>query len=150
MLPCSRPGYRYCIDVETLNAGIPYADSFVVLHHFCMVAVSDNETTLAIWSQIKFKKHVWSVMKSLIEKNGWAGIEEYFGSLTKALSVECEETAVSNGIKRKTRRRRRVVGTGTSLQAHVPDHLPSTLSSAVVEQPRIISSGNKIFILNPY
>ncbi|KAK0178293.1 hypothetical protein PV328_002257 [Microctonus aethiopoides] len=141
MLPCSRPGHRYCIDVEALNAGIPYADSFSVQNHFCLAAISENESSLSIYAQIIFKKHVWSMMKRMIEKNVWAGLDEYFCSLTKALSVECEVTAGGNGLKRKTRRRRRVVGPGTSLQTHASDLLlPSTLSSATIEQPHVISS----------
>ncbi|CAG5099829.1 Similar to GRAMD1B: Protein Aster-B (Homo sapiens) [Cotesia congregata] len=142
MLPCSRPGHRYSINVESSNAGIPYADSFSVITHFCMVAVTENETSLNISSVIKFKKHVWSVMKSLIEKNAWAGMEEYYGSLTKALSVECEDTASGNGIKRKARRRRRAVGVSPSLPVHAPD-LPTTLSAAVADPPHVISSASK-------
>ena len=64
MLPCSRPGHLYCIDVETINAGIPYADSFSVLTHYCMNNVSENETSLVVYSQIKYKKSVWGFMKS--------------------------------------------------------------------------------------
>ncbi|XP_034936499.1 protein Aster-B-like [Chelonus insularis] len=136
MLPCSRPGHRYSIDVESINSGIPYADSFNVLSHFCIAAISENETSLAIFSQIHYKKHVWSVMKSIIEKNCWAGLDEYFSSLTKALSVECEETAVGDGIKRKVRRRRRVACPQT---LPTPD-IPSTLSASVVEQPHTIKN----------
>jgi hypothetical protein len=64
MLPCSRPGHLYCIDVESINAGIPYADSFSVFTHYCMNNISENETGLTIFSQIKYKKSVWGFMKS--------------------------------------------------------------------------------------
>lgn len=57
----------------------------------------------------------------MIEKNCWAGIEDYFNNLTKALMVECEEGNGSSGLKRKTRKRRRAVGVGATLQAHVSD-----------------------------
>ncbi|XP_011315483.1 GRAM domain-containing protein 1B [Fopius arisanus] len=134
MLPCSRPGHRYCIDIETNNAGIPYADSFSVFTHFCIAFVSESETSLQIFSEIKFKKHVWAVMRALIDKNCWAGLEEYFGSLVKALSVECEETSAGNGIKRKTRRRRRGVGASTH-QPHPPDLLPLNLAPPGLELP---------------
>lgn len=62
-------------------------------------------------------------------------MEEYFCSLTKALSVECEESGGGVGMKRKARRRRRVAGPNVALQSHSPDHLPSNLQSAVVDQP---------------
>ncbi|KYN03970.1 GRAM domain-containing protein 1B, partial [Cyphomyrmex costatus] len=123
MLPCSRPGHLYCIDVESVNAGIPYADSFSVLTHYCMNNISENETNLIIYSQIKYKKSVWGFVKSVLEKNCWAGLEEYFNSLIKALTVECEEGNGSGGLKRKTRKRRRVTGVGAALQTHAPEHI---------------------------
>ncbi|XP_063982134.1 protein Aster-B-like isoform X2 [Diachasmimorpha longicaudata] len=135
MLPCSRPGHRYCIDVETNNAGIPYADSFSVFNHFCIAYMSECETSLQIFSEIKFKKHVWAVMRGLIEKNCWAGLDEYFTSLVKALSVNCEEASAGSGIKRKTKRRRRAVPGNNVLQAHPPDLLPLNLTSAATELP---------------
>lgn len=64
MLPCSTPGHLYCIDVEATNAGIPYADSFSILSHYCMTSVSENETTLAVYSEMKYKKNVWGLAKS--------------------------------------------------------------------------------------
>lgn len=125
MLPCSRPGHLYSIDVECVNAGIPYADSFSVLTHYCMTSVSEDETSLTIYSEIKYKKNMWVFVKSVIEKNCWAGLDEYFTSLIKALTVECEEGTGTSGLKRKTRRRRRVTGAGAALQTHhSPDHLP--------------------------
>ncbi|XP_029170649.1 protein Aster-B-like isoform X2 [Nylanderia fulva] len=123
MLPCSRPGHLYCIDVESINAGIPYADSFSILTHYCINNISENETSLAIYAQMKYKKSVWGIMKSVIEKNCWAGLEEYFNSLVKALAVECEEGTVSGGIKRKTRKRRRATGPGAALQTHASEHI---------------------------
>jgi len=58
----------------------------------------------------------------VIEKNCWAGIDDYFNNLTKALTVECEEGSGSGGLKRKTRKRRRAAGVGAVLQTHVSDH----------------------------
>lgn len=59
----------------------------------------------------------------MIEKNCWAGLEEYFGSLVKALNIECEEGNGSGGLKRKARKRRRATGVGTGLQTHASDHM---------------------------
>ncbi|XP_033228649.1 protein Aster-B-like [Belonocnema kinseyi] len=140
MLPCSRPGQLYSIDVESLNAGIPYADSFSVIIHYCMTSKTENETCLAIFAQIKYKKNVWAIVRTFIEKNCWAGLEEYFSSLIKALSVECEENhggtvGGTGGLKRKTRRRRRTVNTGISLQTHAPDLLSSNHQPSAAELP---------------
>ena len=71
----------------------------------------------------------------MLEKNCWAGLEEYFNSLIKALTVECEEGNGSGGLKRKTRKRRRATGVGAALQTHTSEHIsvnhqisPSNLS----------------------
>lgn len=137
MLPCSRPGHLYCIDVESTNAGIPYADAFSVLTHYCMNNISDGETSLTICSQIKYKKNVWSLVKSMIEKSCWAGLEEYFGSMIKALKIECEEGTASAGLKRKTRRRRRATCVGGSLQNHSPDNISPNHQSLPTDLPHI-------------
>ncbi|XP_053971246.1 protein Aster-B-like isoform X2 [Hylaeus anthracinus] len=135
MLPCSRPGHLYSIDIESVNAGIPYADSFSVLIHYCITSISENETSITIYAQIKYKKNVWGFVKGVIEKNCWAGIEEYFTSLIKALTIECEENISSGGLKRKTRRRRRVT-TGITLQTHSSDHSSPNLQNSL-NLPRI-------------
>ncbi|XP_076167712.1 protein Aster-B isoform X2 [Ptiloglossa arizonensis] len=136
MLPCSRPGHLYSIDVESVNAGIPYADSFSVLIHYCVTSISENETSITIHAQIKYKKSVWGFVKGVIEKNCWAGIEEYFTSLIKALTIECEENTSSGGLKRKTRRRRRVTASGITLQTHSSDHTSPNLQNSL-NLPRI-------------
>lgn len=59
----------------------------------------------------------------MIEKNCWAGLEEYFNSLVKALTVECEEGSISGGLKRKTRKRRRATGVAATLQTHPSEHI---------------------------
>lgn len=67
MLPCSRPGHLYSIDVESSNAGIPYADSFSVEIHYCLTSVGENETCLTVFAQIKYKKNVWAIVRSKFE-----------------------------------------------------------------------------------
>lgn len=61
MLKCSKPGKMYAIESETQNAGIPYADSFVVATHYCLNKVSETESSITVFSDIKYKKSVWVV-----------------------------------------------------------------------------------------
>ncbi|KAK9511876.1 hypothetical protein O3M35_000448 [Rhynocoris fuscipes] len=113
MLPCSKPGEIYAIETEACNAGVPYAEAFYVSCHYCLTRGADpNTSTIAVYSQIKYRKSVWGLVKGYIEKNCWAGMEEYFSYLVKALEKECERTrrAMASGIvgtKRKVSRRRR-------------------------------------------
>jgi hypothetical protein len=64
MLPCSKPGQLYAVDAISVNAGIPYADSFHISTHFCMSRTSENESCLAVYAQVKFKKSMWGFVKS--------------------------------------------------------------------------------------
>lgn len=63
MRKCSKPGELYSIDVETTNAGIPYAESFGVNTHYCLSRSGENESCLAVYGQIKYKKTVWGFVK---------------------------------------------------------------------------------------
>lgn len=63
MLPCSTPGCLYSVNIETVNAGVPYADSFCVNIHYCLHKVSNNQSSIAIYGQIKYKKSVWGLVK---------------------------------------------------------------------------------------
>ncbi|EDX03603.1 GD22763 [Drosophila simulans] len=85
---CSKPGELYSIDVNSVNAGIPYAESFSVLIHFCLARTVDDHTMLSIHTQIKYKKSIWGVVKGFIEKNTWAGLEDFFGAQLHALQSE--------------------------------------------------------------
>ncbi|XP_017078642.1 protein Aster-A isoform X3 [Drosophila eugracilis] len=91
MRECSQPGQLYSIDVQTVNAEIPYADAFVVLMHFCLKATVEEYTDVLVYAQIKFLKSVWAVVKAFIEKNAYAGLEEFCHSLYSALLVEIKK-----------------------------------------------------------
>ncbi|XP_062143229.1 protein Aster-B isoform X2 [Drosophila sulfurigaster albostrigata] len=110
MRECSKPGELYSIDVNSVNAGIPYADSFSVLIHFCLARTVDDHTMLSIHAQIKYKKSIWGVVKGFIEKNTWAGIEDFFCAQLSALQ---SETCIPPA-KGKGRRPRR--GTATQIR----------------------------------
>lgn len=65
MLACTRPGYLYSIDTSSSNAGIPYADSFTVEVHYCLKKVAENITNIQVFGHVKYKKSVWTVVKSM-------------------------------------------------------------------------------------
>ena len=59
-------GQIYVVNVETVNSGIPYAESFYVTSNFCLSRVGDKESNLCVVSAIKYKKAVWGLVKSKI------------------------------------------------------------------------------------
>lgn len=68
--------------------GIPYADSFYVLLHYCMKSTVDDSTVMSVHAQIKYTKSVWGVIKGFIEKNTWLGLEDFYEALSKSLMSE--------------------------------------------------------------
>lgn len=67
MLPCSKPGELYAVDAKSVNAGVPYADSFYVTTHYCISRASESKSCLAVYAQVKFKKSLWVFVKSKYE-----------------------------------------------------------------------------------
>ncbi|KAL1518139.1 hypothetical protein ABEB36_001809 [Hypothenemus hampei] len=90
MLPCSKSGSLYAVDVETVNAGVPYADSFYVTVHYCLKKVSDTKSSLNVTGQLEFKKRVWGLVQGMIERNVWSGLEDFFSKLKEALHAESQ------------------------------------------------------------
>ncbi|KNC28300.1 hypothetical protein FF38_13992 [Lucilia cuprina] len=116
MRDCSKPGELYSIDINNVNAGIPYADSFSVLVHYCLVKTVDDHTMLSVHAQIKYKKSIWGVVKGFIEKNTWAGLDDFYTSLLHSLQ---SETCIPPA-KGKGRRPRR----GTATQIRPLEEMP--------------------------
>lgn len=90
---CCVPGELYSIDVRSVNAEIPYADTFEVHLHYCLKAARSegDQTDVLIFAQIKFVKSVWAVVKAFIEKNAYAGLDEFAQSLYSSLLNEIKK-----------------------------------------------------------
>ncbi|CAH1114376.1 unnamed protein product [Psylliodes chrysocephalus] len=108
MNPCSKAGQLYSIDVESLNAGVPYADSFYVCVHYCLQKVSETHSSLLMFVQVKYKKSVWGLVKGMIERNCYAGLEDYAAHLTRALRAEGGDDSIPESKKRTRGRKRRI------------------------------------------
>lgn len=74
----SRPGSVFMVDSVCTNQGVPYADNFSVVNHYCITRVSQYESRLRVHSEVVFRKNVWGFVKSFIEKNVVVGINDGF------------------------------------------------------------------------
>ncbi|XP_074162915.1 protein Aster-A isoform X2 [Sminthopsis crassicaudata] len=86
------------VDSEVLTQGIPYQDYFYTAHRYCILSLARNKTRLRVSSEIRYRKQPWSLVKSLIEKNSWSGIEDYFHHLERELS-KAEKLSLEEGGK---------------------------------------------------
>ena len=78
------------VDTVADNSGVPYADSFSVLTHNCLLETGPDSSRLIAKAEIKFKKELWGFLKDKIQTNAWAGIKDYYSSLSNALEMYSE------------------------------------------------------------
>ncbi|XP_046387922.1 protein Aster-B [Ischnura elegans] len=120
MLPCSKPGQLYAMDMSAYQTGFRYCDTFYCLTHFCLRDTTSNSepkenitnlentersshkdsqvsiapmnfsSNFSVYSQIVYTKSVWSPVKAIIEKSSWVGLEEFYESLASKLKEECD------------------------------------------------------------
>lgn len=83
---CSVPGNLYSVDITSWNENVPYGDVFTIYAHHCLVRTVDDHTMFSVYVNIKFRKSVFSVIKSLIEKTSYSGMDEFHDDLALQLS----------------------------------------------------------------
>ncbi|XP_057690054.1 protein Aster-A-like [Corythoichthys intestinalis] len=98
----SAQGECYVVDSEVITSGIPYQDYFYTVHRYCLTAINKNKSRLRVSSDICYRKQPWSLVKTLIEKNTWSGIEEYYRHMESEVCkletlLQSEVTVVSAG-----------------------------------------------------
>ncbi|XP_052399118.1 protein Aster-C [Carassius gibelio] len=106
----SREGQYYMIDAEVYTHDVPYHDYFYTQNRYCIIRNSKHKCRLRIYTDVKYKKQPWGLVKSFITKNSWSGIEDYFRHLEAELLEEEAELTQGSGDTGKTgglRRRRR-------------------------------------------
>ncbi|XP_045901010.1 protein Aster-A isoform X2 [Micropterus dolomieu] len=74
----STKGECFVVDSEVITSGIPYQDYFYTVHRYCLTSINKHKSRLRVSSDICYRKQPWSLVKALIEKNTWSGIEEYY------------------------------------------------------------------------
>ena len=77
----------FSVDTEADNSGVPYADSFSVLTHNCLLEVGPESSRLIAKAEIKFKRELWGFLKDKIEAILLADITNYYESLTSSLET---------------------------------------------------------------
>ncbi|KAJ6648301.1 Protein Aster-A, partial [Pseudolycoriella hygida] len=128
--PCCVPNRLYVVDVVNSNENIPYAENFEVVIHHCILSTIDDHSMYSVFGQVRYKKSVWGVVKSRIDKNCLAGMDDFFGGLQETLQKElC--TPPSKG---KRSSRKKFDSTSLTLQTGNSQNVsldPQTISSKV-------------------
>ncbi|XP_021254333.1 GRAM domain-containing protein 1C isoform X5 [Numida meleagris] len=108
----SQKGQSYQVDAEVLTHDVPYHDYFYTVNRYYISRTSSHKCRLRVSAEVKYKKQPWGLVKSVIEKNTWGGIQENFKQLESELLME--EYAINQSIEDSgklvaLRRRRRTL-----------------------------------------
>ncbi|XP_077591739.1 protein Aster-C isoform X2 [Stigmatopora nigra] len=100
----SREGEYYLVDSEVYTHDVPYHDYFYTQNRYQIKSHSKRKCRLKVYTDVKYKKQPWGLVKSFITKNSWSGIEDYFRQLAELLEEEAE---INPGVTEAGQRRRR-------------------------------------------
>ncbi|XP_043961422.1 protein Aster-C [Gambusia affinis] len=105
----SRDGQYYQVDAVVHTHDVPYHDHFYTQNRYYIIRVSKRKCRLRVYSDVKYIKPTFGLIKTFITKNSWSGIEDYFRQLEAELLEEEAEMnqAVGESGKAGLRRRRR-------------------------------------------
>ncbi|XP_067402176.1 protein Aster-C [Emydura macquarii macquarii] len=135
----SQKGQSYRVDAEVLTHDVPYHDYFYTVNRYSITRTANQKCRLRVSTDVKYKKQPWGLIKSLIEKNTWGGIEENFKQLESDLLME--EYAINQSIEDPgklvaLRRRRR------TLHRNMAELLPKRSSQHSCGDIGLESQGN--------
>ncbi|XP_007516381.2 protein Aster-C isoform X1 [Erinaceus europaeus] len=106
----SREAQFYLVDTEVLTHDVPYHDYFYTLNRYYIIRSSKQKCRLRVSTDLKYKKQPWAFAKSLIEKNSWSSLADYFKQLESDLLVEesmlsqpIEDPGKLSGLRRRRR-----------------------------------------------
>ncbi|XP_019722389.1 GRAM domain-containing protein 1C isoform X1 [Hippocampus comes] len=103
----SLEGQSYLVDSEVYTHDVPYHDYFYTQNRYYIKSHTKRKCRLKVYTDVKYKKQPWGLVKSFITKNSWSGIEDYFRQLEAELLEEEAEinqgAAEVGGLRRRRR-----------------------------------------------
>ncbi|TKS87729.1 GRAM domain-containing protein 1C [Collichthys lucidus] len=68
----------YLVESEVYTHDVPYHDYFYTQNRYCITRNSKRKCRLKVFTDVKYKKQPWGLVKSFITKNSWSGIRRLF------------------------------------------------------------------------
>lgn len=127
----SREAQFYLVDSEVLTHDVPYHDYFYTLNRYCIVRSAKQRCRLRVSTELKYRKQPWGLIKSLIEKNSWSSLENYFKKLESDLlmeeSLSSQSIEDAGKLSSLRRRRRTLARTAEPVPKLCPQHSSTDL-----------------------
>ncbi|XP_045439936.1 protein Aster-C isoform X1 [Pipistrellus kuhlii] len=120
----SRETQFYLVDAEVVTHDVPYHDYFYTVNRYHIFPSSEQKCRLRVSTDLKYRKQPWAIIKSVIEKNSWSSLEDYFKQLESDLLMEestlsqsIEDPGKLSGLRRRRRTFNRTADTGPKLSS---------------------------------
>ncbi|XP_008144831.2 protein Aster-C isoform X1 [Eptesicus fuscus] len=118
----SRETQFYLVDSEVVTHDVPYHDYFYTVNRYHIFPSSEQKCRLRVSTDLKYRKQPWAIIKSVIEKNSWSSLEDYFKQLESdllteesVLSQSIEDPGKLSGVRRRRRTFNRTADTAPKL-----------------------------------
>ncbi|XP_018103665.1 uncharacterized protein LOC414690 isoform X2 [Xenopus laevis] len=111
----------YLVEVEVFTHDVPYHDYFYTVNKYSIIGISQDKCRLRVYTDVKYRKQPWGLVKTFIEKNSWSGLEDYFKQMESDLVME-ESSSGSLLVEAGKSMRRRRRNPNRSLGEHLPKH----------------------------
>lgn len=120
----SRETQFYLVDSEVVTHDVPYHDYFYTVNRYHIFPSSEQKCRLRVSTDLKYRKQPWAIIKSVIEKNSWSSLEDYFKQLESDLLMEestlsqsIEDPGKLSGLRRRRRTFNRTADTVPKLSS---------------------------------
>jgi hypothetical protein len=87
IIDCELTNSHYILDTEVRNEGIKYADTFFVASRYCLIQIGPNKSHLKVTCEVRYVKSVMMIIKSFIEKNAMAALQDSFTDLNNRIDL---------------------------------------------------------------
>ncbi|CAF3752025.1 unnamed protein product [Rotaria sp. Silwood1] len=128
VIDCELSKSHYILDTEIRNEGIKYADSFFLASRYCLVQIGPNKTHLKVTCEVRYVKSLMAIIKTFIEKNAMAALQDSFNDLMKRMDQESSKRSRTYSTNKTTEKENVIVLNPRTLRQQQSDELTSSIN----------------------
>ncbi|CAF3538908.1 unnamed protein product [Rotaria sp. Silwood1] len=136
VIQCELSKSHYIVDTEVRNEGIKYADAFFVASRYCLVQTGPNKSHLKVTCEVRYLKSLMIIIKSFIEKNAMAALQDSYTDLIKRIDINCSKRPRSSSTTRNTEQDKENQPKRKHSQKQQLTKLNSTTNDSSIDQQR--------------
>ncbi|CAF3257477.1 unnamed protein product [Rotaria sp. Silwood2] len=136
IIDCELQKSHYVLDTEIRNEGIKYADSFYVACRYCLIQIGSNKTHLKVTSEVRYVKSLMAIIKTFIEKNAMAALQDSFADLMKRMDQESSKRSRTFSTSKTTEKEKVILSKTRTLRQQQSDELTSSINDLSINSQR--------------